>query len=159
MEKKELNNSDLIALIQAAVENGGVFRFFPRGVSMLPTVRPGMDEIELSRVDRIEQYDLLLYVRENGAPILHRLLRITKKGLTFAGDNQGYAEKAVPPDAVLAKATAIIRNSGTANEERRSLSDPGELQAARRQGRRYPLRRLHRLLSLLKQRLLAPFRK
>lgn len=78
------------------------------GISMTPTIRGGRDFVRLRRLDRpAKRGDILLYRRENGQFILHRVLK-GGEVLTCCGDRQLEVET-VKPEQALAVVTAICR--------------------------------------------------
>ena len=98
---------DTWPLINDVFEKGGRFRLFPRGTSMLPLIRPGIDSVLLEPPLAYSRYDILLYRRKNGQFVLHRLMKIEKDGLVMCGDNQAVLEKGVPHTAVLARVAGL----------------------------------------------------
>ena len=66
----------------------------PQGYSMYPLFVPGRDSavIEKADCDRLKKGDVILYRRENGILVLHRICRITKDGFYTVGDNQTAVE-------------------------------------------------------------------
>ena len=66
----------------------------PQGYSMYPLFVPGRDSavIEKADCDRLKKGDVILYRRENGILVLHRICRITKDGFYTVGDNQTVAD-------------------------------------------------------------------
>ena len=99
---------------------GQTVRFSPRGVSMLPMLRQGIDSVELSPVPgKLRKYDLPLYRRENGTYVLHR---IVDAGCTYTcmGDNQFTAETDLRQEQMIAVVTAFYRG-----EKKHSVSEPG----------------------------------
>ena len=80
------------------------------GSSMLPFLAHGRDTVYLSRVNRpLKKGDMILYRRDNGAYILHRIFRVEKETYTLVGDAQIQLETGVRPDQVLALVTAVRR--------------------------------------------------
>jgi hypothetical protein len=111
IKHEQMPLADLYPAIRATIEAGGEFLIYPNGESMLPTLRPGRDAVFLSRVSRIKRGDILLYQRENGAFVLHRVVKCEKGGtLSMRGDNQYYTEKGVEERQVVAAAKAFCRN-------------------------------------------------
>ena len=98
---------ELWPLIEEVFSAGGRFRLFPRGNSMLPLIRPNIDSVLIERPTEISRYDILLYRRQNGQFVLHRLMKIEKDTFTMCGDHQYYLEKGLPRDAVLARVCGI----------------------------------------------------
>ena len=100
---------DLMPLIRQTLAEGRSIAIGPKGTSMLPLIRQGIDFVELSPLPgKLKKYDLPLYQRDSGQYVLHR---IVKAGDTYTciGDNQYDLEKGVRQDQLIALATAIYR--------------------------------------------------
>lgn len=111
---------ELMPLILEQLAEGKTVRFSPRGTSMLPMLRQGMDDVVLSPVpERLHKYDLPLYQRGNGQFVLHRIVG-TGETYTCLGDNQFEREAGVKPEQILALVTKFYRN-GTPH----SVREPG----------------------------------
>ncbi len=81
-----------------------------RGSSMKPLIRPAKDLIVVERLRRPpKKYDVLLFQRDCGDYVLHRLLQIRKDGYVLCGDNQWFRECGIREDQVLGVLTAVIR--------------------------------------------------
>ena len=77
---------------------------------MTPFLVHSRDTVYLSKVTRpLKKGDMILYRRDNGAYILHRIYRVTPDGYWLVGDAQILIEKGVRPDQVLALVTAVRR--------------------------------------------------
>lgn len=110
MEEKKIPLSELYPLIAETLQKGGNFRFSPQGVSMLPFLEAGRDEVLLSPVDTPKKYDVCLFRRESGAFVLHRVISIEKDGAyTFCGDNQLYPEKRVSRENIIGRVSVVFR--------------------------------------------------
>ena len=97
-------------LIQEQLDRGQTARFSPRGTSMLPMLRQGLDTVTLSPApERLRKFDLPLYRRENGQYVLHRVIR-AGSAYTCMGDNQFAPEPGVGHDQVIALVTAFSRD-------------------------------------------------
>lgn len=80
------------------------------GSSMTPFLVHSRDTVYLSKVTRpLKKGDMILYRRDNGAYILHRIYRVTPDGYWLVGDAQILIEKGLRPDQVLALVTAVRR--------------------------------------------------
>lgn len=81
------------------------------GSSMTPFLVHGRDTVYLSRLNRpARRGDILLYRRQNGAYILHRVYRVQPDGrLTMVGDAQTVLEPDIAPEQVIAVVTAALR--------------------------------------------------
>lgn len=80
------------------------------GYSMNPFLAHGRDTVYLSKVTRpLKRGDMILYRRDSGTCILHRIWRVEENTYTFVGDAQTLLETGVRPDQVLAIVTAVRR--------------------------------------------------
>lgn len=105
--------ADLVPVIREVIASGGEFNLFTRGTSMRPTICEGVHSVMLGAPDDIRAGDILLYERENGEFVLHRLVRMRGDRLTMCGDNQFILEKGIPRSSVVAKVTAILQGEKT----------------------------------------------
>ena len=131
--REELNIHELYPLIEETVKNGGTFRFYPRGTSMLPMLVQGEDSIELGKVEAIEVGDVLFYRRGNGQFVLHRLIDKRGDALTMCGDNQWELEYGIHPEQVLAKLVGFYKG-----ETYHTVDEPEYLAYQKRTVRRFP---------------------
>lgn len=112
--KENFELAEAVGVIGEAVESGGRFAFYPRGTSMLPTIRPERDMVSLVKVQILRAGDIILYKRKNGQFVLHRIVKISASGeLTLCGDNQRAFEKNVAREDVLFLAESYERNGKT----------------------------------------------
>ena len=80
------------------------------GNSMSPFLIHGRDVVYLSRVTApLKRGDMILYRRDNGAYILHRICSLEGGTYCLVGDAQVLIERGVRPDQVLAVVTAVRR--------------------------------------------------
>ena len=80
------------------------------GGSMSPFLIHGRDTVYLSRLTRpARRGDVLLYRRDNGAYVLHRVYAVTPEGYTMVGDAQTELETGIRPDQIIAIVTRVIR--------------------------------------------------
>ena len=99
----------LMPLMKERLAAGQTVRFSPRGISMLPMLRHGMDSVVLSPVpEQLRKYDLPLYQRDDGKYVLHR---VVKAGQTYTcvGDNQFDLEPGLRHDQMIALVTSFYR--------------------------------------------------
>lgn len=100
---------ELLPLIREQIALGGSVRIAPRGTSMLPMLRYGMDTVVLSPVpERLRKYDIPFYRRDNGQFVLHRIVAVGD-AYTCIGDNQFELEHGVRQDQVIAVVTSFNR--------------------------------------------------
>jgi len=107
--EKEYRLELLMPLIREALAAGKTVRFKPRGISMLPMLRQGIDCVVLSPLpENLKKFDLPLYQRDNGQYILHRIVKVGDT-YTCIGDNQFIYETGVRSDQMIAVVTAFTR--------------------------------------------------
>ena len=103
----------LLPLIEEQLNNGQSVRFTPNGVSMLPMLRDGQDQVLLSPLPpHLKKYDLPLYRRENGQFVLHRIVG-TGETYTCIGDNQFLLEHGLRREQMIGLVTEFTRNGKT----------------------------------------------
>ena len=105
----KLELSDLWPLIDEIISGGGEFRLTPNGISMLPLIRPGVDSITLVLPTTVNKGDIVLYKRDNGQYVLHRVMYIKKGEYIMCGDNQYEHEHGIKKENILAKVKGIYR--------------------------------------------------
>lgn len=99
----------LMPLFLERLEAGQKIKFNPRGVSMLPMLRQGIDSVTLSPVpEKLEKYDLPLYRCDDGKYILHRIVEAGET-YTCCGDNQFVYEPGLRHEQMLALVTGFSR--------------------------------------------------
>ena len=80
------------------------------GNSMSPFLVHGRDTVYLSHLDRpAKRGDVLLYKRDSGAYILHRVYKADKDSYTMVGDAQTQLEQDIRPDQIIAIMTSALR--------------------------------------------------
>ena len=106
----EYSLDEFIPLIREVIDSGGEFRLCPKGTSMLPLLRQGIDSVVLVAPRTLKRGDVLLYRRANGQYVLHRLVRVRRDGsLWFSGDNHMTVEKGIVREQIIAAVTAVFR--------------------------------------------------
>lgn len=88
------------------------------GNSMFPFLKNGRDSVLLKKfVAPAQNGDILLYRRDDGSFILHRVVKTEKNLLWFAGDAQSVIEGPVHESEVLAIAVKAKRNGKWISEK------------------------------------------
>ena len=82
---------------------------FPRGISMWPILRNGIDSVLLVPVTQVKKHDAVLFRRENGQGVLHRVRTVGKDGYGMCGDGQWQVEYPVPREKVVAVVAGYYR--------------------------------------------------
>ena len=81
------------------------------GLSMYPLLVGGRDEAVISTVQgkKLKRGDIVLYVREDGTQVMHRIHHIKSNTFFMLGDAHTWIEGPIKKEAVLAVAVAVIR--------------------------------------------------
>lgn len=109
MNEKEVRLEQLMPLIEETLAAGNSVTFSPRGISMLPMLRQGVDSVVLSPLpQKLKKYDLPLYRRDNGKFVLHRVVGVGET-YTCVGDNQFDYELGLRHDQMIAVVSAFYR--------------------------------------------------
>lgn len=116
MKKEFFKLEECEPVIRKVLGEGGTFPFYPRGTSMKPFILAERDMVVLSPLpDRLKKYQIILYKRDNGAFVLHRIIRVNGSCCTMRGDNQFLSEPGIRRDQMIGIVTAISRNGRTVN--------------------------------------------
>ena len=111
LTEKQVRLDDLMPLFREQLEKGKTIRFSPRGTSMLPMLRQGQDQVELSPLpEKLCRFDIPFYQRDNGQYVLHRIIEVKGETYTCLGDNQFQKEYGVRADQMIAVMTAFYRD-------------------------------------------------
>ena len=98
--------------IERLLEQGRSIQVKPQGYSMYPLFVPGRDEaiIEKAESVRLKRGDVVLYRREGGILVLHRIWRVRKEGFYMVGDNQSEVEGPLQGEQIKGILTGFIHN-------------------------------------------------
>ena len=108
-QTKDVPLEAFMPLIRERLACGKSVWLYPRGTSMLPMLRQGIDKVLLSPLPKkLKKYDLPFYQRDNGQYVLHRIVEVGET-CTCIGDNQFLLENNVRPDQMIAVVTAFSR--------------------------------------------------
>ena len=109
LNEKSVQLEQLMPLIREQLAQGKTVRFSPRGTSMLPMLRQGIDSVVFSPLpEKLKKYDLPLYQRQNGQYVLHRIVKVGDT-YTCIGDNQFAYEPGLRHDQMIALVTEFYR--------------------------------------------------
>lgn len=116
MSGKKLNQDFIPAVewsnaILPLLKNGHELKLPLSGKSMYPLLLGGRDEAVIKSTDnmKLKRGDIVLYRRENGTHVLHRIHHIKNKSYYMLGDAQTWIEGPIDETQVLAVAVNIIR--------------------------------------------------
>lgn len=88
------------------------------GKSMMPLLRQGRDlmVIEKKGPERYRKYDAVLFKRDNGQYVLHRILEVREKDYLIVGDNC-YQKEYVDDSHILGILKEVVRDGKTISVE------------------------------------------
>ena len=118
MNKQDFKVEEMYPLISEIISSGGSFRLFPKGTSMLPTIKQGDDSVELAAPKKLKKYDIVLYKRPNGQFVIHRIMKMKNDEVVLCGDNQVALEEGIDANDILAKVTGIYKGEIRLLDER-----------------------------------------
>ena len=97
--------------LEQLLKDGNIIRIPPQGYSMYPMFLPGRDEalIESVSADSCRKNDVVLYRRDSGILVLHRICHITDDGFYLVGDNQWEVEGPLRPSQIIGRLIAFVR--------------------------------------------------
>lgn len=109
MKTETIPMAQLAELLAVQLENGEA-PLRVTGSSMHPTFRHGRDTVILKKPDTpLCRGDVILYLRDNGRYVLHRIVKQKNDLLILSGDNQFEPEE-VRPSQVIARVVAFRRD-------------------------------------------------
>lgn len=92
------------------LEKGMKVKIAPQGGSMLPLLDGKKDEVILGKVEKILiPGDVVLYRRETGRYVLHRIHHIKEDGFYMIGDSQTWIEGPIEKNQIIAVAEEFVR--------------------------------------------------
>lgn len=120
METTSIPKKKLHAILEQILSEKQLVQITVTGSSMQPFFRHARDRVCLSQCnpDEIKRGDILLYTRDDGAWVLHRVYRVSNGSFTMIGDGQWVLEPNVEPRQVLARAIFAIRDGKRISCER-----------------------------------------
>jgi hypothetical protein len=96
------------------LDSHGVIMRPNKGVSMMPLLRENRDVMVIRKreAERLRKYDAVLFVRDNGEYVLHRILKVNPDSYWIVGDNCISGE-IVREEQVIGILTEIVRDGKT----------------------------------------------
>ncbi len=105
--------SEVTTSVGTLLRSGEAVGVLTRGKSMLPLIREGKTQVVIEPVDReLAIGEMPIYVRKDGAYILHRIVGADENNYYIRGDNCVTLE-IVPKTDVLGVVTELCRNGRT----------------------------------------------
>lgn len=93
---------DLYPLIIEAFNNNQKFKFPVKGTSMRPMLKDN-DSVTIEKVNNVIKGDIILYRRDNGQFVLHRIIKVHDNLYDIVGDHQTGIEYNVRYDQLIGK--------------------------------------------------------
>ncbi len=151
MESGRSMSEELPRSFTEHLETFGFIAHSIKGTSMLPILREGKDVALIGKKPqgRCCRYDVVLYRRNSGENVLHRIVRVRKKDYIICGDNCNYLEKGITDRQILGVMTGILRDGKeiSVNDPQYLMYVKGQLRVMRRRVLRAELSRfLHRVI-------------
>ncbi|WP_373899133.1 S24/S26 family peptidase [Haloimpatiens sp. FM7315] len=93
----------------------GSFTFVNVGTSMMPLLRQHKDLFVIEKKPGLgfRKYDVVLFKRNSGQYVLHRILKVRSSDYVLCGDNRFKLEYGVTEDNMLGVMTKVIRDGVT----------------------------------------------
>lgn len=107
--KQIVEMSKIEPTIRDVVGAGGVVRLTVTGRSMEPTLIEKRDSVLLVKPEKVKKGDIVLYLRENGDYVLHRIVGKKKGAFLLCGDNQTIIEYPIYPEQIFGMVSGIVR--------------------------------------------------
>jgi len=107
---KEFKLEEYDDLIREVIASGGEFRMYPKGTSMLPILRQGIDSVALVKPEfPLRRGQIIFYQRKSGQYVLHRIIGVKKDAYMLCGDNQTCKEDGITENMIIAVVSRIYR--------------------------------------------------
>jgi hypothetical protein len=93
------------------IEKEGKILVSPLGISMMPILRQKRDIMLIEKISKpLKVKDAVLFKRESGQYVMHRIIRINKDGYDIRGDNCINTEYAIKPSQIVGIMTGFYRD-------------------------------------------------
>ena len=92
-----------------ALKDGKVIVLVPQGISMLPFIKGGVDQVYLLKKEKVAVGDIVL-VECHGKHILHRVYAVDGEKITLMGDGNLEGTEQVAADEVMGTVVEIVHD-------------------------------------------------
>ena len=101
---------DWVPTILPFIQEGKIVRIVPHGFSMVPFMTGSRDEVNLVQIDgEIKRGDIVVYRRDNGVYVLHRIYKVRGNEYYLLGDAQTNIEGPLRREQIIAKVLSYYR--------------------------------------------------
>jgi signal peptidase I len=102
-------------VIEEVLSSGGKVKITATGTSMEPVIKNGSDTVTLTAVNKeLGIDDIVLFKRDNGKLVLHRIIGKNQTGFVLRGDSQ-WTTEAVSAENIIAVLDSVERNGKPVN--------------------------------------------
>ena len=108
-ERVYIDIGEIMPMISECISSGKSVRIPIKGTSMLPLLRDGRDSALLSACVEPAVGDVVLYKRDRGDYVLHRIIALSGDTYIMCGDNQHIAERGIRRDQIIARMTSYYK--------------------------------------------------
>ena len=116
MNNIKLDMSDIYEIIDIAFKNNQSIILKVRGMSMFPLLKDNRDSFKLEKIiSKPKRKDIVLYKRDNGQYVLHRIIKEKDNLYTIVGDNQHVKEYPIRLDQILGVVSEVITKDKVIN--------------------------------------------
>ena len=105
--------AEIMPVIQGLLLNNNKAKLIVTGNSMYPFLRHGIDSVFLSSKETavIKKGTIVLFLRENGQYVLHRIKKLKKTSFFIVGDAQTNIEGPLDRNQIVAVVTSVYRGN------------------------------------------------
>lgn len=96
------------ASIAEELKNGKTITYFTLGISMRPLLIERKTHVRICPLTQARENDILLYIRENGSYVLHRLVKQEEDWFYMRGDNT-FGPERIRKEQAIGVVTQIYR--------------------------------------------------
>ena len=108
---------DMLPSIRESLSNNGEVVFTVAGNSMRPLLTHRKDSVTLIKPANLKKYDMVLFTRSDGSPVLHRIINEKDSTYLIRGDNCYYDEFVKREDIV-----AVVKSFTKKGKEKATTS-------------------------------------
>lgn len=100
--------SQLLPVIDETLDSGGKITFMTNGKSMLPLLNGGRDSVTVEKCERYKKGDVILFRKDDGDFVLHRIIKVKDNTLITEGDSLLGKDDPITREHIKGKAVAFI---------------------------------------------------
>jgi hypothetical protein len=109
MITKSFENKEILPEIEGLVRDGLEVVFVPKGSSMSPFIKGGVDRVLITKAESIAEGDIILALTEQGSHVLHRVEKVDGNMLILMGDGNLIGRERCRREDVIGKAVKIMK--------------------------------------------------